>query len=114
MKKAIFFVVLLAMCLAFYSVSFAADKTEAKGSMMGEKGKTMHHGMMMKKMMQKEVVVTPDGGVIVLIGNKLIKYDKDLNLVKEAEIKVDMEAMMKQMKECSEMMKKCKMDEEVE
>jgi len=112
MKKAVFVVTLTAMCLAIYGISFAADTNEVKGSMMGGKDKMMHHGMMMKKMMQKEMVATPDGGVIVMAGNKLMKYDKDLNLVKEVEIKVDMEAMMKKMKECSEMMKKCGMDKE--
>ena len=35
---------------------------------------------------QKQMVGTPDGGVIILSGNKLLKYDKDLNLVKEVEI----------------------------
>jgi len=42
-------------------------------------------GMMHKSSMQ----VTPDGGVIILMGNKLVKYDKDLNLVKEVMIAVE-------------------------
>jgi len=37
--------------------------------------------------MQKQMVAANDGGVIVLAGNKLLKYDKDLNLVKEVEVK---------------------------
>ena len=34
-----------------------------------------------------EMVTTQDGGVIVMKGNKLVKYDKDLNLVKEIKLK---------------------------
>ncbi|MCG8430228.1 MAG: hypothetical protein MJA29_03540 [Candidatus Omnitrophica bacterium] len=32
------------------------------------------------------LAATGDGGVVVLIGPKLLKYDKDLNLVKEVDI----------------------------
>ena len=67
-------------------------------------------GMIMQLMgaMQKQMVSTNDGGVIVLTGNRLLKYDKDLNLVKEAELKTrvelkidagSMQEMMKNMKE---------------
>jgi hypothetical protein len=67
-------------------------------------------GMVMQMMgaMQKQMVATNDGGVIVLVGNKLLKYDKDLNLVKEVELKTgvelkmdvgSMQEMMKNMKE---------------
>jgi len=69
-----------------------------KSDMM-EKGemneKCPMHGMMMKRMMEKSIIATSDGGVIVLAGNKLIKYDKDLNVVKEVEIKNEMEGMQK-------------------
>ncbi|MBF0384330.1 MAG: hypothetical protein HQL27_00515 [Candidatus Omnitrophica bacterium] len=75
----------------------------AKGEMIE---KCPMHGMMMKGMMEKSIIATADGGVIVLAGNKVIKYDKDLNPVKEVEIKVDMEAMKKDM---AEMMKNCPM-----
>ena len=51
------------------------------GDMMGPgmMGKGMMGGMMMKSMMEKTMVATSDGGIIVLAGNKLTKYDKDLN-----------------------------------
>ncbi len=75
---------------------------EGKG-MMGGKMMGMH---MMKMMMEKSVTPTSDGGVVVVAGNKITKYDKDLNLVNEAEIKMDMEAMGKNMKE---MMAQCPM-----
>lgn len=65
----------------------------------------MHH-MMMGSMMNKAIAPTEDGGVIVLAGDKLIKYDKDLNLVKEVKIEMDMEGMEKKM---SQMMQECSM-----
>lgn len=39
-----------------------------------------------------------------LAGNKLLKYDKDLNFLKETELKIDMEQMQKEIKK---MMKNC-------
>ena len=65
-----------------------------KGEMMG-KGGMMGHGMMMK-MMERSVVVTSDGGIVIVSANKISKYDKDLNLVKEVELKMPtMEGMQK-------------------
>lgn len=49
--------------------------------------------MMMHSMMGKELVATQDGGVVVLVGNKLQKYDKNLQLIKEVEVKQDKGAM---------------------
>lgn len=72
---------------------------QPEGKMHHEKKEGMHDmccGMMQSKM-NKEMVATGDGGVIVMAGNKLLKYDKNLNLVKEAEIKMDMECMKKMM-----------------
>ena len=62
----------------------------AKGMEMREKmaGMFGRH-----EMMNKTMVATNDGGVIVMAGPKLMKYDKDLNLVKEVEIKVDWDKM---------------------
>ncbi|MDD5218678.1 MAG: hypothetical protein PHN49_04285 [Candidatus Omnitrophica bacterium] len=63
--------------------------------MMGQGGPGMKHmgqggtGMMMPKTM----VASRDGGVFVIAGNQLMKYDKNLNLVKKAEIKMDMAGM---------------------
>jgi len=110
-------------------VTYFAYAAEQPGGMMGKQGMMdcndmMHRGMMGKPMpmmcpmhmmmcqgmMQKEVVATSDGGVIVVVDNKLLKYDKNLNLVKEAELKIDvneMKAKMQQMmKDC---MEKCQM-----
>ena len=85
----------------FCSLALAQEKKE---SMMG-KG-MMQGGMMCEEsMMGKSLVATSDGGVIVLIGNKLQKYDKNLVLQKEAEIKMDTAGMQKMM----QMMGKCPM-----
>lgn len=68
------------------------------------------HKMMMAKMMEKTMVPTKDGGVIILVGNRLLKYDQDLNLKKEVEIKMPCsEEMKKRMKDCP-MMGKMKAD----
>ena len=63
----------------------------------------MNKGMIMEG---KKLIATQDGGAILMIGNKLIKYDSQLNIVKEAEIKIDMEAMRNAMEE---MRKNCHM-----
>ena len=127
MKSQRMLFVLMALCAGGIFLSATSAAMPPKGepgddSMMppkemmehaGMMGK--HHGMMgqrppmcpmMKGMMEKKVVATSDGGVVVLVGNKLVKYDKDLNLVKEVEIKIDMAAMQKSM---MEMMKDCPM-----
>ena len=49
---------------------------------MGGEGK----GKPMMGMPRESLVATSDGGVVVLSGPRLVKYDKDLNLVKEVEI----------------------------
>ncbi len=61
---------------------------------------------MCQRMMRCEVVATPDGGVVVMTGQKLTKYDKDLNMVKEVEMKIDTEKMQKDM---AKMMENCPM-----
>jgi hypothetical protein len=57
---------------------------------------------------KSKIVATSDGGVVVLIGNKLMKYDKDLVLTGESEIKIDMQALRKSM---MEQMEQCPMKE---
>ncbi len=60
--------------------------------------------MMGDKMMKPSLVATSDGGIVMLSANKLQKYDKNLNLVKEVETKMDMPWMgsdgMKMKKQC--------------
>ena len=75
-----------------------AGMMDGKGGMMGMMdGKMMGMCPMMKSMVERSVVATSDGGVVVVTGNKLTKYDKDLNVVKEVELKMDMEGMQKMM-----------------
>jgi len=73
-----------------------------KGEMM-DKGGMMGMCPMMQSMMQKSVVATSDGGIIVISGNKLTKYDKDLNVVKEVELTMDKEGMQKMMENMKSM-----------
>jgi hypothetical protein len=82
----------LLMAIVFVAAGFSPiylHADEMKGDMMGaqEPGKGMKdmHGMM-KHMMPPSMVATNDGGVIVLSGRTLTKYDKDLNVVKEVEL----------------------------
>lgn len=74
------------------------------------------HAMMMSMMMKRTMLMTNDGGVIIMMGNKLIKFDKDLNMVKKAQIDLDipgLEKMMKDIKEkcpmCTKLMSECQM-----
>jgi len=46
---------------------------------------------MMKSMMSKAVAATEDGGFVVVVGDKILKYDKDLNLVKEVVLPLELE-----------------------
>ncbi len=108
---------LVVVSIMFCSVvAFAQGSDEKNQPVVEEKiqekqlDKERMGGMMMQMMgtIQKQMVATNDGGVIVMTGNKLLKYDKDLNLVKEVELKTgfevkmdvgSMQEMMKNMKE---------------
>ena len=94
MKKIIFAVIVLSLLI---SVPAFAEETkkdamellEAQGGGFGiaTKDKTMmaenvSAGLFDKPMLAMNV----SGGMIMLAGNKLLKYDADLNLVKEVEI----------------------------
>lgn len=61
-------------------------------------------GMFMHGMMERSMAPTQDGGVVVMVGNQLFKYDKNLDLKKSAEVKIDTAkmraAMMDAMKAC--------------
>jgi len=66
-------------------------------SKMCQQGKMKGKGDFPDMLMGKSLVATADGGVVVLLGNKLYKYDKDLVLQKEVEIKIDTESAQKKM-----------------
>jgi len=124
MKRTVPFaiVVLLAVVIAFVAV----DQTGAMASKQNEpkemkcKG-AMHkemmehrpmpmmcpmHAMMCEHMMKKEIIAMPDGDVVVMAGNKLYKYDKDFNLIKEVELKAEQEMKEKMEKMQNETFKR--------
>ena len=58
-------------------------------------------GMMMMHFMKPSTAFsTQDGGFVVIMGNKIRKYDKNVELKKEVEMKVDTTAMRKMMQQC--------------
>jgi hypothetical protein len=65
-------------------------------------------GMMTGAMMWKTMTATSDGGVIVAIGNRLIKYDSQLNVVKDTEMKIDMNQMFASMQKIMDNCPMCK------
>jgi len=110
-------VLALLIATIFFTPCFVFCQTaEEKKDATVEEGKNEKHkqnelmaSIMMQLLgsMQKQIAPTNDGGVIVFSGNKLLKYDKDLNLIKEVEvntqfdIKIDpgsMQEMFKSMK----------------
>lgn len=90
-----------ALVLAIPLVAFSEQQVVQQQTIMPQRGMMMEkakemkpmHEMTMKKMMDKEIVATSDGGVVVMVGNKLLKYDRNLNLKAEAEINIDYKAM---------------------
>ena len=90
-------VVLVAMVLlaAGISVSYAQNKPEQSVAVApaienkgcgGKSDKGMMSSPAMYRPAPSNIVATSDGGVVVLVGNKIVKYDKNLNLVKEVTI----------------------------
>jgi len=59
------------------------------GGSMQNRGMMGPNSMMGPMMHSTSVVATEDGGVVVLMGNELLKYDKELNLTKKTEINFD-------------------------
>jgi len=97
MKKTVSLIIFMVFAVVCTTVVFAEESAKMSNHMMQKK--MMMHGMgmcpMHIMMMKKELVPTQDGGVVIMMGNKLFKYDKDLKFVKEAEVKMDMDGMQK-------------------
>jgi hypothetical protein len=117
MKRKIFIITAIVVtAFTCYSVLAQPEKGQMSEDMkmMTEKGKQMDTAMMScpmcpmmcKSMMDSKVVATEDGGVVLMAGCKLIKYDKDLNKVKEVPVEIDMKAIQAKMQEA---MKNCPM-----
>jgi hypothetical protein len=111
-------------CSSATTASEPCAKAGMPCPMHGKMGKEQMPCMcpMCQMMMRPTIIATSDGGVVVMVGNKLMKFDKDLNLVKETKIKIDIEGMEKPMlqpgKECpmrkSMEQKSCPMKKEPE
>lgn len=55
----------------------------------------MDKPMMMGGMMGHNLVATSDGGVVLMMGNRLYKYDKNLAAIKDVEVKIDTASLRK-------------------
>src|SRR5512133_303541 len=95
-----------------FSSAWAEERMQGKGMMMGG-GMMMDNdstditgrgmmGMGMGTMMARQIVAVDDG-IILLMGNELVKYDKDLNRKKAVTLEMDMEAMKTMMKQMQQM-----------
>lgn len=89
MKKIVGAVFILTLLIAAPAFAEETQKNEMPG--MASEKPALAMGKKCCPMMGKtQMVATDEGGVIVLAGNKLMKYDADLNLVKEVEVKMPM------------------------
>ncbi|MCF8112713.1 MAG: hypothetical protein K9K21_02545 [Desulfotignum sp.] len=106
MRKSTIVAIVTAFILTSVSICFAQesdDQTGKMGTMMSGKSRMGRQGMsgqdmmgrdhMGRGMMRISMVATQDGGVVVMIGNRLYKYDQNLSLKKETEISVDYEGL---------------------
>ncbi len=116
--------VLSAMLVALFTISSFAQNYQhygpmgdgGMGGMGGGMGGCMGGGMMDSSMcsnmmrmhmsVPKAAFPSADGGLIIIMGNKIMKYDKDLILKKETEIKIDTSAMKNMMHQCPSMKSK--------
>jgi hypothetical protein len=107
-RQRILIVALVVLCVAAATVSAGEGKEEMEGKqgkkcemmghggMMGEGGVMGRGGMMqtcpMHKMMapmpEPQIVATRDGGVVVMLAGRLYKYDRNLDLKAETELKI--------------------------
>ena len=91
MKKTEILIVVFSfgMALSFGASVFAQEDMQGMGN-ESERSQTMGGGQgkgkMMGMMHKDSMIATSDGGVIVMSGPRLIKYDSALNLVKEVEL----------------------------
>ena len=83
MKKTVLALVVLSLLISAQAFAAETQKNEMPG--MDKRCCPL--------MGKAQMVATDEGGVIVLLGNKLMKYDADLNLVKDVEIQMPMGPM---------------------
>lgn len=98
--RTVYVVILAGLVLVISAISFAQEssmggQTQGMGRGMGQGQQMMGGGMMMQRP-NTQMESTSDGGIVILSGNKLQKYDKDLKLIKEVELKVEQKQPPKQ------------------
>ena len=120
MKKLTSILVMAAVLMLSALVLWSAgkDMPMSKGMKMDkDMGEAMEgmcpaHGMMTMRMItSRNMVATSDGGVIIYVANKLLKYDKDLNLVKNAPVDIGYQEMLDIAKDMKTNCSMCKMGE---
>jgi hypothetical protein len=90
------------------------SKSMMKDGMMGMEmrehmgGMCPGHMMIGRMMTTSQMVAMPDGDVVVMVGNTLTKCDKNLAVVKEIKMKIDTDAMMREMQEMCAKCPACK------
>jgi hypothetical protein len=98
MKKVFSMLVGLTFIVVTMGFSFAEESAKSKDTSLCEKKRCAQQkcrGMMMHGMMPRSLVETKDGGIVVMTGNKLMKFDKDLNLVREVALPIDTEIVQR-------------------
>ena len=111
MKKTIIvlaFVVVVGLGTYFVFAQDRMNGMNENNDMMSQVMCPMHM-MMCKSMMSKQMAITEDGEVVILAGNMVMKFDEELNLVRETEL-IDMEQMQQKMEK---MMENCPMRQEM-
>ena len=104
MKRKTILTVITALILGLSTFCHAQTGSEKEEMKQKKEMKCpMHPRMEMGSMMGKKVIATSDGGIVVMICNKLYKYDKDLNLKKEVEVPLDIDHMKKMRMKMKEM-----------
>ncbi len=49
--------------------------------------------LLLYKLLGQPSMISTDGGIVVLFGSKISKYDKDLNLIKQVDLTLDIDSM---------------------
>ena len=92
MKKVLLTLVMLSLLVQTPVFAEETSPQDMRGMMKDKAAMKSGKGMccpgMMSMMRKTSMVASNDGGVIVLAGNKLMKYDANLALVKEVEVKM--------------------------
>ena len=91
MRKTLGIIFILGMTISLGSFAFAepfdAAQGESSNEAQGHGGPGKDKMMKMMGMRHKDsLVATEDGGVVILQGPRLLKYDKTLTLIKEVEL----------------------------